>query len=103
VPGANPRTAAYSANFLNQYSWRDVPGAADILGIANPTAAVTVNGVNATRQGEYFWRAVPVDNTSAWSFGTTGRGAAFASRFGPTPTVAAPRTPTSRWGTMAGT
>ena len=60
--GAGLRPALYSANHLNQYESRQVPGAVDITGIANPTAAVTVNGSNAVRQGEYFVRNDPLDN-----------------------------------------
>ena len=48
--GAGLRPAAYQANHLNQYTSRTVPGAVDILGIANPTAPVTVNAVSANRQ-----------------------------------------------------
>ena len=55
----------YSANYLNQYTSRTVAGAVDVVGIANPTAAVTVNGNTAYRQGEYFHFALPVNNSSA--------------------------------------
>ena len=63
--GGGLRTASYTPNRLNQYSSRTVPGAVDFLGIANPTAAVTVNGNTAYRKGEYFDFALPVSNGSA--------------------------------------
>jgi YD repeat-containing protein len=66
--GANPRTAGYTANSLNQYTQREVPGAVDVTGVALVTNTVTVDGVTAYRKGEYFWREVPVTNSSsaAW-------------------------------------
>ena len=44
---AGLRPANYTSNRLNQYTQRDIPAFADILGIANPTASVTVNGNTA--------------------------------------------------------
>src|SRR5271157_3982103 len=41
--GWNLRTASYSANDLNQYTSRTVPGAVDVIGVATNTATVTVN------------------------------------------------------------
>ena len=52
--GNNRRLANYTANNLNQYTSRDVPGYVDILGSANPQATVTVNLQRAIRQGSYF-------------------------------------------------
>src|SRR2546421_8892776 len=52
--GVGLRNANYSANSLNQYTSRDVPGAADILGLSYATNVVTVNGLTAYRKGEYF-------------------------------------------------
>ena len=60
--GGPLRSAQYTANRLNQYSSRTVPAYVDILGIANPTAAVTVNGNTAYRKGEYFHHALNVPN-----------------------------------------
>src|SRR5437763_281061 len=37
----------------------------DVLGIANPTASVTVNGNTANRHGEYFHSPLSVANSSA--------------------------------------
>ncbi len=60
--GANLRYANYSANNLNQYTSRTVPGAVDVLGTANPEATVTVNNQRAGRKGEYFRAEVPLAN-----------------------------------------
>ncbi|MEI6394028.1 MAG: RHS repeat-associated core domain-containing protein [Verrucomicrobiota bacterium] len=63
--GAGLRSANYSANNLNQYTSRDVPGAVDIMGLGFATNAVTVNNQTAYRKGEYFRKEVPVSNGSA--------------------------------------
>lgn len=63
--GGNLRTAAYTANALNQYTQRDIPGYVEAQGGAAAQAAVTVNGTPATRQGEYFRAEIAVDNTAA--------------------------------------
>jgi YD repeat-containing protein len=64
--GAGLRSASYTANSLNQYSQRDVPGFADILGIAHAQATVSVNGdANVSRHGEYFWKDLSINNASA--------------------------------------
>src|SRR5437879_2802629 len=54
--GWNLRLANYSANNLNQYTSRDMPGYVDIIGQAFATNTVTVNGQTAYRKGEYFRR-----------------------------------------------
>jgi RHS repeat-associated protein len=54
-----------TANRLNQYTVRTNASAIDVLGAAKATATVAVNGVGAYEKGEYFWRAVPVSNSSA--------------------------------------
>jgi RHS repeat-associated protein len=56
---------AYTPNALNQYVSRTVPGVADVWGEAAAGATVTVNGTTATRQSNYFYRAVSVDNSAA--------------------------------------
>lgn len=61
--GNNLRRAGYTANNLNQYTSRDVPGYATVLGTANPQATVTVNLQRAIRQGGYFWDELAVDNS----------------------------------------
>ncbi|MCD6338736.1 MAG: hypothetical protein J7M29_05075 [Verrucomicrobia bacterium] len=51
-------------NLPNQFTERTAPNVVDVVGIANPTADVTVNGVTAGRHGEYFHRVVTVDNST---------------------------------------
>ena len=63
--GQNFRSSTYTANALNEYSNRTVPGAADVMGIAHAKATVQVNGSTAYRKGEYFRKEVSVANTSA--------------------------------------
>ncbi|MGN6641901.1 MAG: RHS repeat domain-containing protein, partial [Verrucomicrobiota bacterium] len=62
--GANLRLASYTANNLNQYTSRGVPGYVDILGLALATNTVTVNGTTAYRKGEYFRNERSVNNSS---------------------------------------
>ena len=59
----NGRSANYTANTLNQYTSRDVPGAIDVRGEAATTATVTVNQQPTARQGKTFYKAHPVANT----------------------------------------
>jgi RHS repeat-associated protein len=63
--GSSLRSANYSANYLNQYTSRDVPGAVDIMGLALATETVQVNGASPYRKGEYFRKEVSVANSSA--------------------------------------
>jgi RHS repeat-associated protein len=56
---------SYSANLLNQYATRTVPNVFDILGEADATTAITVNGTPAQRQERYWRGRVVVDNASA--------------------------------------
>lgn len=56
------RQSNYTANSLNQYSHRTVPGALDITGSANTNATVTVNNEGTVRKGEYFYKELAVDN-----------------------------------------
>jgi len=64
--GTGLRQASYTANLLNQYDSRDVPGAFDVMGIANAGASVTVNSSAADyRRGEFFQELVTVDNDTA--------------------------------------
>jgi RHS repeat-associated protein len=63
--GQGLRTANYTANNLNQYTGRDVPGAADIIGIAHGLSTVTVGGVAAYRKGEYFQGLLSANNSAA--------------------------------------
>ena len=61
----NLRSASYTANNLNQYTQRTVPGYVDIMGLGFATNAVTVNGQTAYRKGEYFRQQLSVANSSA--------------------------------------
>ena len=63
--GQNLRAANYTNNLLNQITGRDVPGAADILGIAHASATVTVNGQSTSRKGEYYWKGLGTSNQLA--------------------------------------
>ncbi|MEO6246029.1 MAG: RHS repeat-associated core domain-containing protein [Opitutaceae bacterium] len=61
----NGHTSSYVANAVNQYVQRSVPGLIDVTGSAASTATVTANLQPTQRQGETFFRAVPVDNSTA--------------------------------------
>jgi RHS repeat-associated protein len=62
--GAGLRTAGYSPNNLNQYTSRTVPNGLDILGVANPSAAVTVNGATQDyRRAQFYQKALTVTNS----------------------------------------
>jgi RHS repeat-associated protein len=68
--GGNLRSASYSANILNQYTNRTVPGFVNILGSANSNATVTLWGSDGTfaattRKGTYFRAEYDVDNNSS--------------------------------------
>jgi len=63
--GANLRYEHYSANNLNQYTSRTVPGYVQELGSANSNATVTVNNVRAYRHGEFFRAELPEDNSGS--------------------------------------
>jgi RHS repeat-associated protein len=63
--GADLRTSLYSANALNQYTSHYVPPYLNVLGIAHANASVTVNSQSPYRRGEYFWKELSVDNSSA--------------------------------------
>ena len=63
--GLNLRQAGYTANSLNQYQQRTVPGALDIRGTANVAAIVTVNDQATYRRGDYFYKELTIDNSSA--------------------------------------
>jgi RHS repeat-associated protein len=59
------RQSAYTANSLNQYSQRTVPGAADVTGTATSTSTVSVNDGPTARKGDYFYKEQTVDNSAA--------------------------------------
>jgi len=62
--GQNLRETTYSANDLNQYTSRVVPGYADVLGSANAGATVSVNGDSSStyRFGEYYRYELSLNN-----------------------------------------
>ncbi len=69
---SNAQTVIYSSNLLNQYDSRSVPGVIEVMGEAKADATVTVrspaaNGTvySTARQGESFYRQVPVNNANA--------------------------------------
>ena len=55
----------YSANNLNQYTSRTVPGVAAVRGFADANATVTVNENPTWRLGEYFYGSDEFDNSAA--------------------------------------
>lgn len=61
----NGRSASYTADSLNQYSGRVVPGAVDVRGNASTAVTVLVNNALAARTGADFFKAVSVTNSSA--------------------------------------
>src|SRR5213592_1587550 len=63
--GANMRVQAYTANNLNQYIQRTVPGYVDVFGTATNTSTVTVNQQSTYRHGDYYRAELSVDNSSA--------------------------------------
>jgi YD repeat-containing protein len=87
--GMNLRSATYTANNLNQYSSRTVPGAFDVVGIANVSSSVTVNSSAADyRRSEYFEELISVSNGSVpvWqsvSVTTSGGGSASGNAWTP--------------------
>lgn len=63
--GLGSRSSTYTANNLNQYTQRTDPGSFDVLGTAQSNATVTVNNLSAYRKGDYFWKELSVNNSSA--------------------------------------
>ena len=62
--GANLRYASYTANNLNQYSSRTVPGYVDIIGSATNAATVSVNNTAVYRRSNYFRVQLALPNGS---------------------------------------
>lgn len=62
--GGNLRSTTYTANLLNQYTQRSVPGAVDIIGSANSDATVTVNAQRPYRNQDYFWKQLELNNSN---------------------------------------
>jgi len=60
----------YTANLLNEYTQRTIPGIVDVFGTARPDATVSVTlpagsstVLSTTRQGDRFYRQLVVDNS----------------------------------------
>jgi RHS repeat-associated protein len=70
----NGRAASYTANSVNQYSSRQVPGYVDILATTadEVSTSVTVSGpqgdIAATKQGRAYHASVPIDNAGGPQF-----------------------------------
>ncbi len=62
--GENQRPASYSANSLNQYTSRTVPGAVDVIGSATNLSTVTVNNTPTYRHSDYFRAELPLANAA---------------------------------------
>ncbi len=62
--GANLRYANYTANNLDQYTSRTVPGAVDVLGSATNASTVTVNNNPTYRKGDYYRAQLPVNSSA---------------------------------------
>ena len=52
--GVNLKYQRHTANNLNHYTSRSVPGYVEVVGTANSQATVTVNGTPTHRRGDYF-------------------------------------------------
>ena len=87
------RQASYTPNRLNQYTQRDVPAAVDVLGIANPTASVTVNDNTAYRKGEYFDYTLSTPNANSPWFGMVTVHSAYGAGQAETGTLFVARSP----------
>lgn len=62
---ANGRESTYTANGLNQYMQRTVPGYVWELGSATNAATVTINNQPTSRHGEYFSKELAVNNAAS--------------------------------------
>lgn len=65
MAGANLRTFATPSNNLNQYSAFNSPNSFDVIGTTSINDTVIVNGINATRQAEYFRHSVTASNANS--------------------------------------
>jgi RHS repeat-associated protein len=63
--GRNLRYENYTANNLNQYTQRTVPGYQNVLGAANSNTIVTVNNQPTYRKGEYYRAELTLGNAAA--------------------------------------
>jgi RHS repeat-associated protein len=63
--GLGLRSTSYTRTLINTYSARVNPNEIDILGIADPAATATVNASSTYRKGEYFHKALTVNNSGS--------------------------------------
>jgi YD repeat-containing protein len=61
----SPEAPPSFSHGVNQYTQKDEANTFDVLGLANVSATVTVNGSSAYRKNEYFHKEVSVSNGSA--------------------------------------
>jgi RHS repeat-associated protein len=66
--GDTSRTAGYTANELNQYTQRTVPGVKELAGTALAEATVTVNDLPTDRFGPWWRHAFGVDNAASAAY-----------------------------------
>ncbi len=62
-------SSGYLINNLNQYQRRTVPGIYDVAAVST-ASSVTVDGGGMVKQGNYFFRGHPLDNSTAPIFDT---------------------------------
>ena len=92
--GLNLRSATYSVNNLNQYTNRTVPGAVDIIGVANAAAVVTVSNQTTYRKVEYYRKELSINNASAPQYpGVTNKAVQSGTTNTVTGNVFLPKTP----------
>ena len=66
--GETGRESDYTANSLNQYTQRSVPGKKDLIGTAPTNVAVTVNQNATSRQAAYWHHALDVTNSASAAY-----------------------------------
>ncbi|MCX6887490.1 MAG: hypothetical protein NTX27_20900 [Verrucomicrobia bacterium] len=64
--GVNLKYQRHTANNLNQYTSRSVPGYVEVVGTANSQATVTVNGTPTHRTSGLKWRWTTPAGRSGW-------------------------------------
>jgi RHS repeat-associated protein len=82
--GANRRTFTTPSNSLNQYSGYATPNSFDVMGTSPGTPAVTVNGIAAAYQNDFFRAQITANNANAngeWKAVTVTSGANTQSGF----------------------
>lgn len=63
--GTGLRATSYTPTLTNTYSARVNPSEIDVLGIANSAATVTVNSSSTYQKGDYFHKALGVNNSAS--------------------------------------